>query len=435
MDVNPSSIVQRESLFTILNEAIEQTQSQATEFALLLLKIDQFRKLNLNHGFDAGDRLIEDVFQLLANIARPQDMVLRYGGSEFLLLLRNLQGGGHADLAAIRVLTEFEDSFRINDQQVMVNAHIGGAIFPFHGRDPATLCSNLEHALLESRKTAEHYYIHANNLSIDRKLQWDINSELKRALEKDQLELHFQPQVDLRSGRVTGTEALLRWKHPVRGYIPPGNFIEIAEQSGLIHEITLWTIHTALWFIKEWPENLDRFRVSVNLSARAFEQDGLAESIHNTTEIFDTRYDQLTLEVTESAIVKDMDSAINILDDLKAMGVNISIDDFGTGYSSFSYFKRIPASELKIDRSFVSSILHDDIDLHIVESIIKLAHGFGLMVVAEGVEDRKTYQMLSNMGCDKAQGFYVSKPLPPKAFISWLYQYNEAIKDVSSAAS
>jgi diguanylate cyclase (GGDEF)-like protein len=433
MSNNHTHIVQREYLFASIDEIIEQSKSQSSEFALLLLKIDRFRYLNLTHGFDIGDQLIEEILLRLTNIARPEDKVWRYAGSEFLLLIRNLQGEGHADLAAIRILSEFEDSFQIADEQIKVDASIGGSIFPFHGRDSSSLCVNLENALLESRKSPENYFIFANKSVYEDGTLWDIHSDLKIALEKDQLEIHFQPQVELRSGRVIGAEALLRWKHPTRGYICPDSFIEFAEEDGLIHEITLWIIHNVLWLIREWPSSPDKLRVSVNLSTRSFEREGLIESINDTIAIFDTGQDQLTLEITESAIVKDMDSAIEFLNALVSMGINISIDDFGTGYSSFSYFKHIPAGELKIDRSFVKNMLTDKVDLHIVKSIISMAHGFNLKVVAEGIEDRETYQLLTSLGCDFGQGFYVSEAITQTQFIEWLNQYHEAISQIDTA--
>ena len=368
------------------------------------------------------------------DIVRPEDMVWRYAGSEFLILIRHLKGEGHAELAAIRILSEFEDSFQIGEEQIKANASIGGSIFPFHGRDSSTLCFNLENALLESRSRPENYFIFANRSVREDGTLWDMHSELKTALEKDQFELHFQPQIELKSGRVIGAEALLRWNHPARGYISPDNFIETAEQGGLIHELTLWIIHNALWLIRDWPSSPEKLKVSVNLSTKSFDMEGLRESINDTIAIFDTGHDQLTLEVTESAIVRDMDLAIDFLNEMISMGINISIDDFGTGYSSFSYFKHIPASELKIDRSFVKNMLNDKVDLHIVKSIINMAHGFGLKVVAEGIEDEETYQVMISLGCDVAQGYYVSEPLSQTQFIEWLNQYNEVINQLNAAA-
>lgn len=425
-------ITQREQLFESLDEVIQQSKVQSSEFALLLLKIEHFRFMNLTHGFDIGDQFIEEIFQRLTNISRKQDMVLRYSASEFLILIRNLQGEGHADLAAIRILREFEDSFHIGGKQIKVDANVGGAIFPFHGRDPASLCLSLEHALLESRNIPEDYYIYPNKSGQDDITRWDIRSELKIALEKDQFELHFQPQIDLKTGLVIGAEALLRWKHPVRGFISPADFIPIAEQDELIHEITVWIVHNALWLVREWPTGPNKLKVSVNLSTKSFEQEGLIESISDTMAIFDTEPGQLTLEVTESSIVKDMDTAIEILNDLISKGINVAIDDFGTGYSSFTYFKHIPASELKIDQTFVTNMLSDKVDLHIVRSIIDMAHGFGLKVVAEGIDNRETYEMLNSLDCDIAQGYYVSEPLSNKKLIEWVNQYHEAISEMNA---
>ena len=232
MPTNPTHIVQREHLFASLDEIAEQSKSESSEFALLLLKIDRFRYLNLTHGFDVGDQLIEEIFRRVMDIVRPEDMVWRYAGSEFLILIRHLKGEGHAELAAIRILSEFEDSFQIGEEQIKANASIGGSIFPFHGRDSSTLCFNLENALLESRSRPENYFIFANRSVREDGTLWDMHSELKTALEKDQFELHFQPQIELKSGRVIGAEALLRWNHPARGYISPDKFIETAEQGG-----------------------------------------------------------------------------------------------------------------------------------------------------------------------------------------------------------
>jgi EAL domain-containing protein (putative c-di-GMP-specific phosphodiesterase class I) len=251
------------------------------------------------------------------------------------------------------------------------------------------------------------------------------------AIEQDQFELYFQPQIELDSERVFGAEALLRWKHPQRGFVRPDYFIPIAEHSNLIHRITDWTIHAALWLINDWPKSVEPLNVSVNLSPKIFECEGLIESIIDMATISNVDLDHLTLEVTESALMEDMGGAIRILNQLKEMGVNISIDDFGSGYSSMSYFKSIPANELKVDQSFVTNMLENPMDLHIVRSIIDMAHGFGLKVVAEGIENRESLEFLKTLGCDIGQGYYISEPLQQEAFIEWLRQYNDAIDQVS----
>ncbi len=427
MPDTPVDIVQRTRLFEILDKIIDESKIQGTRFALLLLGIDKFRQLNITQGFQVGDAILVEVYQRMLQIARTQDLILRTSSSEFLMVIRNLHSEGHAELAAIKILSEFEETLSIADRQLIITPDIGGTIYPSHGQDPVTLLGNTEFALLESRDKMEPYYIYSEQENLEDGTKWDINSELQAALDKDQLELHFQPQIDLRTDQVSGAEALIRWNHPNRGYIGPNYFIPVAEQYGLIQDITHWTIHAALWLIKAWPHAGNPLNISVNLSAKIFEKEGLIESISDSTSLFETDLECLTLEVTESALMKDMDTAIQILDDLKAMGINISIDDFGTGYSSLSYFKSIPATELKIDRSFITNVLHDSMDLHIVRSIINMAQGFGLKVVAEGIEDRETFEFLKTLGCDIGQGIYISDALPQDRFIDWVERYTAAI--------
>ena len=422
----PTDILQRPFLFQELGNLIDESKKQGTKFALLLIGINKFRQLNITHGFEVGDLILVKVYQRLLNIARTQDIVLRVGSSEFLMAIRSLHSEGHAELAAIKILGEFEEVFNIARRQLKISANIGGTVFPEHGREPSTLLNNTESALLESRRDIESYFIYSDQTNLEDSTKWDISSELKTALDKDQLELHFQPQVDLKTGQVLGAEALIRWNHPHRGYVPPDYFIPAAEQNNLIQEITHWTIHAALWLIRAWPHTNERLNVSVNLSAKSFEREGLIESISDSTAIFETDLDCLTLEVTESALMKNMDVTIRILDDLKELGVNISIDDFGTGYSSMSYFKSIPANELKIDSSFVTNMMQDPMDLHIVKSIISMAHGFGLKVVAEGIENRETFEFLKTLGCDIGQGFYISAALTQDDFIDWVKRYTAA---------
>ncbi len=423
----PANIVQRTRLFEILNKVIDENKSKGTEFALLLISISKFRELNITHGFQLGDALLIDVYQRLRDIARAQDLVLRSGSSEFLLIIRNLHSEGHAELAAIKILGEFEELVDIAGRQLKIYSNIGGAMYPEHGQTSDSLLEKSESALVKSRQEIECFHIYSDQTDLEDRTKWDVNSELRSALNNGQLELHFQPQIDLKTGQVSGAEALIRWKHPVRGYISPDYFIQVAEQSDLIQSIAHWTIRAALWLIRAWPIADHHMDVSVNLSARAFEQEGLLESIIDATAIFETDLGCLTLEVTESALVKDMETTIQILNVLKSMGINISIDDFGTGYSSLSYFKLIPANELKIDQSFITHMLHDPMDLHIVQSIMNMAHGFGLKVVAEGIEDRETFELLKTLGCDFGQGFYISRALPQDEFIDWVQRYTAAI--------
>jgi EAL domain-containing protein (putative c-di-GMP-specific phosphodiesterase class I) len=299
------------------------------------------------------------------------------------------------------------------------------AIFPYHGRDSDTLLINSEIALAAALRKSPPYIIYSQAYEQDDTTSWDIDSELRAAIDKDQFELYFQPQVNLKTGQPFGAEALLRWKHPDRGLVRPDYFIPIAEQSNVIHGITDWTIRAALWLTKDWPVGPVPLKVSVNMSPRVFDGGGLIESIQNSAAVFNANLNNLTLEVTESALMENVSIGTSILEELKSLGVNISIDHFGTGYSSMAYFKNISANELKIDRSFVSSMPENPKDMHIVRSMIDLSQGFGLKVVAEGVENRETFDLLKTFGCDIAQGEYVSGPMPQDKFIEWLEQYYE----------
>lgn len=374
-----------------------------------------------------GDALLIEFHRRLQQIARERDLVLRIGNSEFLFFVRNVLNEGHATLAAVKLCSEFEETVGILDRQLKVSFNIGIAIYPDHAQDAPNLLQNAEVALIDSRHSAEAYCTYSEYDEPDDATAWDIVSELRVALDQDQLELYFQPQIEIESGRVYGAEALLRWKHPQRGFVRPDYFIPIAEHNHFIREITEWTIRGAFWLVKDWPDAGSPLKVSINLSTRLFEFEGLTESINDSAGIFDVNPECLTLEVTESAFMEDMAPAIRILNHLKDLGVNISIDDFGTGYSSMSYFKSIPANELKIDRSFVTNMLENPTDLHIVRSIVDMAQGFGLKVVAEGVENRDSLEFLKTIGCDIGQGRYICDALPQDQFIDWLNEYNAAI--------
>lgn len=423
----PIEITSRARLFEIIDAAMEEHRNQDSQFAVLLISIKKFRQVNLAHGFQMGDALLIEFHRRLQQIARERDLVLRIGNSEFLLFVRNVLNEGHATLAAVKLRSEFEETVEILDRQLKVSFNIGIAIYPDHARDASSLLQNAEIALTDSRHSADAYCSFSENDELDDATAWDIVSELRVALDQDQLELYFQPQIELESGRVYGAEALLRWKHPQRGFVRPDYFIPIAEHNDFIREITEWTIRGAFWLAKDWPDAGSPLKVAINLSPRLFEFEGLIESISNSAGIFDVSPECLTLEVTESAFMEDMAPTIRTLNHLRDMGVNISIDDFGTGYSSMSYFKRIPANELKIDRSFVTNMLENPMDLHIVRSIIDMAQGFGLKVVAEGIEDRDSLEFLKTINCDIAQGLYICEALPQDRFVNWLNEYNAAI--------
>jgi diguanylate cyclase (GGDEF)-like protein len=423
----PIDITQRVRLFTIVEELIEECKCQDGQFALLLVSVSKFRQINITNGFQVGDELLIEINHRLSKVTREHDMVLRVGNSEFLVIARNILNEGHATLAAVKILSELEESYEVSNRRLKINLHVGIAVYPDQGQNSMTLLKNTESALCESRRSVDSYFIFTEQDDLTDMTSWDIGSELLDAIEQDQFELYLQPQIELENGRVYGVEALLRWKHPQRGFVRPDYFIPIAEHSNLIHNITYWTIHAALWLVSDQPREFEGLKISINLSPMILQSEGLIESINDITKIFNVDLKHLTLEVTESAFIEDMSVAIKALNQLKDIGINISIDDFGTGYSSMSYFKSIPANELKIDQSFVTNMMENPMDLHIVRSIIDMAHGFGLKVVAEGIENRECFDFLKSLDCDIGQGYYISKPMSQEAFVEWLRQYNQAI--------
>ena len=434
MPESAPEIIQHARFFETVDSLIDESRNQNSEFAVLLIGIDKFRQINLFHGFETGNEVLSEIFRRLQQVARKQDLVVRTGSAEFVFFIRNLFNEGHVSLAAVKILQQFEEAVCVENRHLKINASIGGSIFPDHGQNSLDLLRSTESALLEARQRLESYYICSGDSDASVVPVWNIESELAAAIDRDEFELHFQPQIDLDSGRVTGAEALLCWNHPGRGLVQADFFTPIAERSKLIYEISNWAIRSALWLGKEWPLAEQFLNVSVDLSPRMFEYDDLVDLIKDTGSIFGVDLARLTLEVTESALGDQTAATAQRLDKLKQLGVKLSIDDFGTGNSSMSYFKTVPANELKIDRSFVANILENPMDLHIVRTIIDMAHGFGLRVVADGVESLEIFERLSSLGCDVGQGNYICAALPQNEFIDWLNQYNSAIERVSNPA-
>jgi diguanylate cyclase (GGDEF)-like protein len=410
----------RNTLFIELEQFLSVHKASSKKFALLLINIDHFRQINIVYGHQAGDLLLNEFSRRLAALSRQQDYIARMGNSEFIMILPEILNEGHATLAAHKLLGSLLEPFNLGISRHKVTAHIGIALYPEHGSSISELLKNAEIALLEARTGIQSFAIYSSGSHQVDINTWDIEIELQNAQDQDEFELFFQPQIWLQTGHVFGAEALIRWKNKDRGYIRPDIFIPVAERSGQIHGITWWTINAALRLIKAWPDLEKPLNVAVNISAKVLRDHDLADSIRSALKIWGTDPARLILEVTESALMEDMTTSFNTLDELRALGLNISIDDFGTGYSSMAYFKNIPASELKIDQSFVSYMLENSMDQHIVKTIIKMAHGFDLKVVAEGVENRETLEALKELGCDVAQGYYLARPMPQDEFIQWL---------------
>jgi predicted signal transduction protein with EAL and GGDEF domain len=352
-------------------------------------------------------------------LQRQTDTVARLGGDEFAVLLPadNLDG---ACLIATRMLRALEQPIMVEGQLVDVGASIGIVTFPDNGTDMNVLLRRADIAMYVAKRSNLGFALYDEKHDQHSAERLSLMSELRQAVEHDQLTLYYQPKVDLATHRVKYVEALVRWDHPTRGFVAPDQFIPFAEQTGYIKTISRWVADKAIAQCAEWHAHGIDLAVSVNVSARELIQSTLPETFQALLDKHDVSPERIWIEITESAIMDDPNHAIETLDRLHAMGIRLSIDDFGTGYSSLSYLKRMPVDELKIDKSFVIGMTHHKDDETIVRSTIDLGHNMGLKVVAEGVEDEALMQRLKALRCDLAQGYHLSRPLPPAKLELWL---------------
>ncbi len=420
--VLPGSVGDRQQLFQKLEEmtVVPEASGGQAPFALILIKLDHFRRYNLTKGYQAADKLLSIFTQSLQSILRPQDYLARVGNAEFVLLLAGISNEGFANLAATKLFDCLKDSQESGLQNVYMQAHAGVTLFPEHATGVVELMKRAETALDIARHQLEPFAIYQDDDKASEGIDWGIQNDLNHAIELDQFELYFQPQISLKDGKLYGAEALLRWKNEEKGFVRPDVFIPIAEKTGQIVEITEWTLNSALWFLEEWCRQSSPIKVAVNISTKMLSEPDFGDIVRNSIALYGVDPQFLTLEITESALLEDMSSSVAILEDLRQLGVNVSIDDFGTGYSSLAYFKGLPANELKIDRSFIQYMLENQMDQHIVKTVIQLAHGFDLEVVAEGVEDEQSNEFLKQIGCDISQGYFIAKPMPTDDFLAWV---------------
>jgi diguanylate cyclase (GGDEF)-like protein/PAS domain S-box-containing protein len=404
-----------------LNQAILSAKRDETPVALLVMDLDRFKEVNDTLGHHYGDLLLRELGVRLRGVLREADTAARLGGDEFAVLLPRANVK-EAKMAARRVLVALEEPFIVDGHPVEVGGSIGVSVFPDHGSDPGTLLRRADVAMYVAKRTKTQLRVYAPEQDQHSAGRLALAAELRAAIEHDQLELFYQPKADLASGRILSVEALVRWRHPERGLIPPDDFIPLAEQSGQIRALSRWVLNAALQQTQAW-DNLGRnLGVAVNLSMHDLHDVGLPETVATLLTTWAVRPAMLTIEITESTLMADPAQAMEIVRRLSAMGVNIAIDDFGTGYSSLSYLKRLAVSELKVDRSFVRNVVVDSQDVAIVRSTISLAHELGLQVVAEGIEDQATWDLLARLGCDTAQGFLISRPLPAADLNQWMVE-------------
>jgi len=397
--------------------------------AVLMLDLDRFKHVNDVLGHTFGDALLREVARRLESVLlRRSDSVARLGGDEFAVLLPG-QDVAQARPIAERLKHALEMPMQVEGQAIDMSAGIGVAAYPEHADNAALLLSRVEVAMYAAKQRQAGVLVY--DASIDRKSQDTLSmlSELRRAVENDELVLYFQPKLALADGTVTGVETLVRWVHPKRGFVPPGDFIPFAEQTGFITDITRWVMDKSVQQAARWQvEGID-LSIAVNLSTRDLMDLELPERFAVMLACNAVEASRFCLEITESAIMDDPQRALSTLDRLHAMGFRLSIDDFGTGYSSLAYLKRLPVDELKIDRSFVSGVETDRDDAVIVRSTIDLGHNMGLKVVAEGIENEAIWHHLRQAGCDVGQGYFMSKPIPATQLAEWMANWRPPVAD------
>ncbi len=417
----------------LLNQRLQQILALAKrehqQVAVLFLDFDHFKRINDTLGHDTGDQLLQQVAQRLSATIRESDLVARLGGDEFVLVLTglNMEQSAHELLLLVeRVRNAFGTPFTVNAQELSLTVSIGVSMFPDDATDAPNLIKQADTAMYaakEQGRNAYRFFTADMNARIQARLQ--LESALRRALANQEFYLVYQPQIDMATGLPIGVEALVRWRDPEHGEIQPGDFITVAEESGLIHPIGAWVLETACRQGREWADRDMLLRISVNVSVRQLEQDTWLEVVRNALKITRLAPSYLDLEITESVIISNADKAVATLSRLKQMGVTLTMDDFGTGYSSLYYLTRLPLNNIKIDQKFIRGLDHDRNDEAITHAIIALSHGLGMRVIAEGVETPSQFRFLQKQGCEEAQGFYIGRPMTAPALKVWWEQRME----------
>ncbi len=401
-------MLNRASLFAQIERHIKGCARNGAVLGVMLVRIRRLRQINAIFGYEAGDRLMAAVHALIERVLRPADEVIRVGDTQFAVLLPGVRNANHALLAANRVILAFEEPVITGERQILVATAVGVSVYPDHGDTAEELYRGADLALTDALRSSDRVAVYS---AFGAPLQVEYG-ELYETILNNRLELYLQPIWDMRRRTTVGVEALSRWCHPSAGWVSPALFIPFAEQTGLIAQLTRWSLNTALRHCAHAREEGIRLPVSVNLSPLVFAERDIVEQIMDVLRIWDIPAGMLVAEVTETALTEDPLPIARVLERLCAAGIRIAIDDFGTGYSSFTYLQRFPASLLKIDKTFVADLFDDDKNAQLVRSMIDLGHNLGMAVIAEGVENQATLECLAGMGCDFAQGYHLARPAP-----------------------
>ncbi len=436
-----TGLLNRHSFKDHLAQAVAHAQRYGRYVATIFLDLDRFKRINDTLGYKVGDLLLQGVGDRIQECVRKSDKAARHfdgqanpvsrlGGDEFTILLPEIKQVQDSAKVAKRILDAVARPFNIAGHEIFITASIGITVYPLDGEDPDVLLKNADAAMYNAKEQGRNtfqFYTESMNASSFKRLA--LENSLRKALDREEFIIHYQPQVEISSGKTSGMEALLRWKHPELGLVPPGDFIPLAEETGLIVPIGEWVLGAACVYNKAL-QNLGYppKRVAVNISSLQFRPQSLVKSVTKALKISGLDPAFLELEVTESAIMKNMEESSKILRELKGMGLRIAIDDFGTGYSSLSYLKRFPLDILKIDRSFIQNIPEDQDDAAIATAIIAMAHSLNLEVIAEGVETEDQLAFLLAQRCDEAQGYLFSPALPPDDIETYLKNEGKLVK-------
>ncbi len=421
MDRDPlTGLPDRYTFFKRLEGQIRCSGQFSEAIAVVVINLRRFRDINREYGYRVGDALLIESANRIQDILRQSDTVARTGSDEFALLLPGLVNPGHAQLAARKIGESLSRPFLIGNLSLRMQTYSGIALFPQHAADSQQLMQAVDRALIEARETATGCEFFNEHLDVAKPSLLALENDLQAALEHNDLRLFLQPQIDLERSRVAGFECLARWLHAERGELAPDHFVALAERTGQIEPFTSWSLKAALHHLHTLQHLQPELRIAVNLSAGMLHHADVVDILERSLGTWNTDPGSLVLEVTERALMQQPDQGRVILGRISALGVGISIDDFGTGYSSLGFLKRLPVTEVKIDRTFVCDLDRDEGDQKIVRTIIALAHNFGMRVVAEGVQNQASLELLADLGCDLAQGRHVAAAMQADDAAAWL---------------
>ncbi len=416
----------RSCFYDRTEQAMRQGARDGSNSAVMLFDLDRFKEINDTLGHKYGDRVLCEVGPRIHQILRDADTVARLGGDEFCVLLPRVEALGDALEVAERIISALEKPLEIDGMVLSMEASCGVAMAPGDGDSADLLLQRADVAMYVAKGSNESIVAYNDKLDLNTPGRLTLLGDLRTAIAEGQLLLHYQPKASMETGQIRGVEALVRWQHPTLGILPPSEFIPVAEHTGLIKPLTTWVLATALRQCRQWldetgTETGTELSMAINLSTRSLLDDGFPQEVKMALDRWAVPAHLLELEITESAIMTEPTRARLLLTELAELGVRIAIDDFGTGYSSLAYLKDLPVNQLKIDQSFVQHMHTDLNDAIIVRSVVDLGHNLGLQIVAEGVEDLETWEQLTELGCDDAQGYFLAKPMAPSDLVAWLH--------------